>query len=166
VSPPCARPHPPPIAPHAAATVAQKDGDYVVATAPAGGVLDYTYEWADCEPDKKVWQDTFDTQTKDITDAKAKAKAQANALEDLQSAHYSCTAPGDKWVTVGKEGFTDQGDVKLHLDPDPDQLVETSRPVRLRAKNVFSKHLWGVAASTTVQVPREAKKVMLEVGQN
>ncbi len=154
------------VAPHAAATVQQKDGDWVVATAPAGGMLDYSYEWADCEPDKKQWQDTFDTKTKDIADPKDKAKAQANALGDLQSSHLSCEAPGDKWVTVGKEGFTDEIEVKLHLDPDPDQLLETSRPVRLRAKNVFSKHLGGLAASTTVQVPREAKKVMLEVGQN
>ena len=153
------------VAPHAAATVQQKDGAWVVATAPAGGALDYSYEWADCEPDKKQWQDTFDTKTKDV-DAKDKPSAQAKALADLQSSHLSCEAPGDKWVTVGKEGFTDEVEVKLHLDPDPDQLLETSRPVRLRAKNVFSKHLGGLAASTTVQVPREAKKVMLEVGQN
>jgi NADH-quinone oxidoreductase subunit L len=154
------------VAPHAAATVAPKDGDFLVSTAPAGGLLDYSYEWADCEPDKKQWQDGLDAATKDLTDPKAKAKAQANYLEDLQGKHLSCEAPGDKWVTVGKEGFTDQTEVKLHLDPDPDAVVETSRPVRLRAKNVFSKHLSGLAASTTVQVPREAKKVMLEVGQN
>ncbi|CAN5679243.1 hypothetical protein BH09MYX1_BH09MYX1_21720 [soil metagenome] len=154
------------VAPHAGATVTQKDGDWVVGTAPSGGLLDYSYEWADCEPDKKAWQDTFDEKTKNITDPKAKAKAQLGAMDDIQSSHASCSAPGDKWVTVGQEGFTAQTEVKLHLDPDADQLVELSRPVRLRAKNVFSGQLRGLAASTTVQVPREAKKVVMEVGQN
>ncbi|HEX7601944.1 MAG TPA: NADH-quinone oxidoreductase subunit L [Polyangiaceae bacterium] len=153
------------VAPHAAATYVQKDTDWVVSTSPSGGLLGYSYEWAACEPDKKQWQDAYDVVTKEA-DAKKRAGGQADLVKQLEGQHAKCEAPGDKWITVGKEGFTDQADAKIHLDADADTVIETNRPVRLRAKNVFSKYLGDIAASTTVLIPREAKKMTLEVGVN
>ena len=146
------------VAPHADTTVAKGGDDYTITAGSGAGYLDYTYEWSQCEPVKKQWSDEY---------AKANTSAlKAAELEFLNAKHASCDAPGDKWTAVGKEGFTDQAEVKLHIDADGDEIPEAARPVRLRAKNTFSASLRDWTSTSVTQVPRQVKPKMLEVGQN
>ena len=78
----------------------------------------------------------------------------------------SCEAPGDKWNAVGKPDFSSQNEVTLHLDPDADDAVEVTRPVRMRSRNTFSHTFGDWTATKVIQAPRQAKLKMLEVGQN
>jgi hypothetical protein len=154
------------VVPHADATVAAKGSDFAVRTGASGGYLGYAYEWKQCEPDKKLWQKEWDEAMK-IDDAKKRASEQRRVVEDLTSKHARCEAPGDKWTAIGaKDEFGPQSEVTLHLEADSDAVVEESRPVRLRAQNIFSPALRNYAASTIVYVPRPAKVTMMEVGQN
>ncbi|HEY1960267.1 MAG TPA: NADH-quinone oxidoreductase subunit L [Polyangiaceae bacterium] len=152
------------VVPHASANVVAKGTDFVVSTGTAGGYLGYEYEWTQCEPDKHLWQKGWDDTMK-IDDAKKRTDEQHHVIDDLKAKHGKCEAPGDKWVAVSKD-FSPTSEVTLHLEPDSDPIVEETRPVRLRAKNVFSPALGGYAASTVVYVPRGAKVTVMEVGQN
>ncbi len=143
------------VVPHASASVTAKGTDFVVATGAAGGYLDYSYEWTQCEPDKRLWQKEWDDTMK-IDDAKKRASEQHGVIEGLEAKHAKCEAPGDKWVPIAKD-FSPTSEVTLHLEADADAIMEASRPVRLRAKNVFSPALGGYAASTLVYVPRPAE---------
>jgi NADH-quinone oxidoreductase subunit L len=153
------------VMPHADASVAAKGPDFTVRTGEAGGYLGYSYEWKQCEPDKKLWQKEWDGAMK-VEDAKQRASEQHRVIDDLQSKHAHCEAPGDKWVPIAKDEFGTLSEVTLHLEADPDAIVEENRPVRLRAQNVFSPALRNYAASTIVYVPRPAKVQTIEVGQN
>ncbi len=162
------------VIPHADASVAAKGADFTVTTGASGGYAGYTYEWSQCEPDKKVWQKDWDAATQ-VDDAKKRAVEQRRVVEELTAKHTRCEAPGDKWTSITKEtvakdgskdSFGETAEVTLHLEADGDAVVEDSRPVRLRAKNVFSPALRNYAASTTVYVPRPAKVTSIEVGQN
>jgi len=152
------------VVPHASANVVAKGTDFVVSTGAAGGYLGYEYEWTQCEPDKHLWQKEWDDTMK-IDDASKRTKEQHSVVENLEDKHAKCEAPGDKWVAVSKD-FSPTSEVTLHLEPDADPIVEETRPVRLRAKNVFSPALGGYAASDVVYVPRGAKVTVMEVGQN
>ncbi len=151
--------------PHADATMASKGTDVVLSAGTAGGYLDYQYQWQQCEPDKKQWLEQWDKATK-ISDRTARADEEQKVTKDLRSEHAKCAAPGDRWTPVGPEAFGPTAQVTLHLEPDSDAVQETTRPVELRAHNVFSKVLHGLTASTTVYVPRAAKTLTLELGQN
>jgi NADH-quinone oxidoreductase subunit L len=162
------------VIPHADASVAAKGSDFTVTTGASGGYLGYAFEWAQCEPDKKVWQKEWDAAMQ-VDDAKKRATEQRRVVEDLVAKHARCEAPGDKWTAVNKEtvardgtkdSFGDVPEITLHLEADSDAIVEEARPVRLRARNVFSPALRNYAASTTVYVPRPAKVTSIEVGQN
>src|SRR5262249_9687800 len=145
------------VVPHADASVAAKGTDFAVTTGAAGGYLGYSYEWSQCEPDKKLWQKQWEAAT-DIADAKKRSNEQQAVIGDLKAKHAKCEAPGDKWTAITKEPtFGETAEVTLHLDADADTVVEESRPVRLRAKNVFSHALRDYAASTVVYVPRPQK---------
>ncbi len=162
------------VIPHADASVAAKGSDFTVTTGASGGYLGYTFEWSQCEPDKKVWQKEWDGAMQ-VDDAKKRANEQRRVVEELVSKHARCEAPGDKWTAVYKEtvardgtkdSFGEVPEITLHLEADSDAIVEEARPVRLRARNVFSAALRNYAASTTVYVPRPAKVTSIEVGQN
>jgi NADH-quinone oxidoreductase subunit L len=163
------------VVPHANATVTAKGTDFVVSTGASGGYLGYAYEWEQCEPDKAAWQKQWDDAMK-IDRPKARLVAQALVVARITSSHARCEAPGDKWKSLTKkddkdekaeqEAFGLKSEITLHLEPDDDAVLEHSRPVRLRAKNVFSPALGGYAAQTTVYVPRPAKVTTVEVGQN
>ncbi len=146
------------VAPHADVLVVAKGGDVTITSGSGAGYLDYTYSWDQCEPDKKQWTDLF---------SKATSAQQRQQQQDtLTVSHMSCEAPGDKWNAVGKPGFSSQNEVTLHLDPDADDAVEVTRPVRMRSRNAFSQTFGDWTATKVIQAPRQAKLKMLEVGQN
>ncbi len=145
------------VGPHADASVAKAGDDFTVTAGAVAGYLDYSYEWSQCEADKKLWREKY------TAAPAAKRAAEQDALNDK---HAKCEAPGDKWTAVGPEGFTPLAEVKLHVESDSDDVAESSRPVRLRTRNAFSPTFGDWTASSTVMVPRQAKMKMLEVGQN
>jgi hypothetical protein len=152
------------VVPHADASVAAKGSDFTVTTGASGGYLGYAYEWKQCEPDKKLWQKEWDDAT-NVPEAKKRAGEQRRVVEELTAKHAKCEAPGDKWVAIAKDDFGPTAEITLHLEADGDAVVEESRPVRLRAQNVFSPALRNYAATAVVHVPRPAKVVEV-LGQN
>ncbi|HSQ61840.1 MAG TPA: NADH-quinone oxidoreductase subunit L [Polyangiaceae bacterium] len=155
------------VLPHASATVAAKGSDFTVSTGVSGGYEDYTYEWSQCDPDKKQWEDEWTAASK-VEEAAKRADEQRRVTEQIAQKHARCEAPGDKWSPITKEGFGNASEVTLHLEADGDALAEESRPVRLRARNVFSSALGGYTASSIVYVPRPAKAAAMgtELGIN